>query len=114
SLGDVPDHAMSVDPRELAEMVSACERTSVLLGDEWIGARESERPARANARRSIVLERDVEAGAVLALDDLGFKRPGTGLPPAKAPELVGRRMRESRPRGTVLAAGDVEAIKEAV
>ena len=113
TLGDVPDHAMSVDPGELAEMVSACERTHLLMGDEWIGVRESERPARANARRSIVLERDVEAGAELSLEDLGFKRPGTGLPPALAPELVGRRMRVSRPRGAVLEAGDLEGVKEA-
>jgi sialic acid synthase SpsE len=102
-LGDVPDHAMSVEPAELAEMVRACERASVLRGDSWIGVRPSEEPARANARRSIVLERDVEAGAVLSADDLGFKRPGSGIPPYEADSVVGRRLREAGRRGLVLS-----------
>jgi sialic acid synthase SpsE len=101
-LPDVPDHAMSVEPPELAEMVRACERAAVLLGDDWIGVRPSEEPARANARRSIVLERDVAAGARLAADDLGFKRPGTGIPPFEADRVLGERVRCDLPRGTVL------------
>ena len=33
ALPDVPDHAMSVDPAELAEMVAACDRAATLRGD---------------------------------------------------------------------------------
>ena len=59
TLPDVPDHAMSVEPGELAEMVAACERASVLRGEDWIGVRQSEEPGarqrppldRARARR---------------------------------------------------------------
>jgi sialic acid synthase SpsE len=101
-LPDVPDHAMSVEPAELAEMVDACDRASVLLGSDWIGVRESEEPARANARRSVVLERDVAAGHALVAADLGFKRPGTGIPPFEADRVVGARARIDLPRGTLL------------
>jgi N,N'-diacetyllegionaminate synthase len=101
-LPDVPDHAMSVDPDELGEMVRACDRAAVLAGDGWIGVRPSEEPARANARRSIVLERDVPAGVPLTPADLGFKRPGTGIAPGEADHVVGRALREPRPRGTIL------------
>ena len=101
-LPDVPDHAMSVEPGELAEMVSACDRAAVLLGDGWIGVRASEEPARANARRSIVLERDVTRGERLRPDDLGFKRPGTGIPPFEAARVAGARARQDLTRGTVL------------
>jgi N,N'-diacetyllegionaminate synthase len=107
-LPDVPDHAMSVEPPELAEMVRACERAAVLLGDELIGVRESEEPARANARRSIVLERDVAAGTRLSAADLGFKRPGTGIPPFEVERVVGARARADLPRGTVLTDELVE------
>jgi len=106
-LPDVPDHAMSVEPAELAEMVAACDRASVLRGESWIGVRPSEEPARANARRSIVLERDVDAGVVLTEADLGFKRPGTGLAPSELPAVLGRRLVRARPRGTVLHAEDL-------
>jgi N,N'-diacetyllegionaminate synthase len=101
-LPDVPDHAMSVEPPELAEMVNACERAAVLLGDERIAVRPSEAPARANARRSIVLERSVAAGTRLTAADLGFKRPGTGIPPFEAERVAGARVRLDLPRGTVL------------
>lgn len=106
-LPDVPDHAMSVEPGELAEMVAACDRASVLRGEEWIGVRPSEEPARANARRSIVLERDVEAGATLTPDDLGFKRPGTGIAPSELAAVLGRRLLRARPRGSLLTFEDL-------
>jgi len=107
-LPDVPDHAMSVEPGELAEMVAACDRASVLRGEAWIGVRESERPARANARRSIVLERDVDAGATLTEEDLGYKRPGTGIAPSERDSVLGRRMVATRPRGWALTREDLE------
>jgi sialic acid synthase SpsE len=102
-LPDVPDHAMSVDPAELGEMVAACDRAAVLAGDPWIGVRESEEPARANARRSIVLERDVAAGVAITAEDLGYKRPGTGIPPFEADKVIGRALREDRARGSILS-----------
>jgi N,N'-diacetyllegionaminate synthase len=101
-LPDVPDHAMSVEPDELAEMVAACDRGAVLRGEDWIGVRDSEQPARAMARRSIVLERDVAAGVALTREDLGFKRPGTGIPPFRADDVVGRSLSADSERGTVL------------
>ncbi|MEA2359006.1 MAG: hypothetical protein QOI62_2266 [Solirubrobacteraceae bacterium] len=106
-LPDVPDHAMSVEPGELGEMVAACDRAAELLGEDWIGVRASEQPARDNARRSIVLQRDLPAGSVLAAADLGFKRPGTGFPPHELDRVVGRRLAADRPRGTILAHDDL-------
>jgi N,N'-diacetyllegionaminate synthase len=106
-LPDVPDHAMSVEPSELAEMVEACDRAAVLRGSAWIGVRPSEVPARDNARRSIVLERDVAAGVPLTDEDLGYKRPGTGIAPAEADRIVGRVLRVDRGRGTILADEDL-------
>ena len=102
-LPDVPDHAMSVDPGELAEMVATCDRAATLRGDPSIGVRASEVPARENARCSIVLERDVRGGSALTSEDLGFKRPGTGIPPFELDRVVGMRLRSDQPRGTILS-----------
>ena len=107
-LGEVPDHAISVDPAELAEMVRACARASALRGESWIGVRESERPARANARRSVVIARAVAAGQELRPGDLGFRRPGTGIPPFEADRMIGRRARRDLMEGTVLDESDLE------
>ncbi len=106
-LPDVPDHAMSVDPDELAVMVAAADRAAVLAGSPEIGVRPSEEPARRNARRSVVLERDVSAGATLRVEDLGYKRPGTGLPPDEGERLVGRVAVADLRRGTLLSYADL-------
>jgi N,N'-diacetyllegionaminate synthase len=107
SLPDVPDHAMSVVPDELAEMVAACDRAAVLRGSAAFGVRDSEQPARHQARRSIVIERDVPEGAALTADDLGYKRPGTGLAPALADDVVGRHAVRTLRRGTILSLEDL-------
>jgi len=107
-LPDVPDHAMSVDPAELATLVAACDRGATMRGDGAIYVRDSEQPARQNARRSIVLERDVAAGVPLTLDDLGYKRPGSGIEPFEAERVVGRSLREPGARGLTLEEGHLE------
>ncbi len=109
TLPDVPDHAISVEPAELAEMVSACDRAAVLRGQAWIGPRPSEEPARRNARRSIVLEADRPAGWALMAGDLGYKRPGHGIAPSEAPKLIGRRLKVDRRRGSLLSWDELEA-----
>ena len=98
SLPDVPDHAMSVDEIELAEMVDACRRAALLRGSDWIGVRDSEIPARENARRSIVFGRDMKAGERVRSEDLEFKRPGTGMAPSHFEKVVGRRLSRDVPR----------------
>lgn len=108
SLPDVPDHKISVDPAELAELVGACNKASLLRGDPAIGVRPSEEPARESARRSVVLERAVEAGDVLSETDLAFKRPGTGIPPFEVDTLLGHRATRRLEADTLLEAGDVE------
>ncbi len=107
-LPDVPDHAMSVDEAELAELVEACDRAAALRGERWIGVRPSEEPAHQLARRSIVTIRPVGAGQTITPDDIGYKRPGTGIPPYAAGSVIGRAARRPLPRGTVLTDGDLE------
>jgi N-acetylneuraminate synthase len=107
-LPDVPDHAMSVTPEQLAEMVEACERAARLRGSAAIEVHPSELPARENARRSIVLERDLPAGHVLEARDLGFKRPGTGIPPSALASVAGRRLHRELPRGAILSEEDLD------
>ena len=41
-------------------------------------------------------------GAALTADDLGFKRPGTGIAPFDADRVVGRSLRDGGSAGTVL------------
>lgn len=90
SLGEVPDHAMSVDPDELASLVAACERGSILRGNSTIEVRNSERPALQNARRSVVSNALITAGTKITSNMVTAKRPGNGIPASEIDEVVGK------------------------
>ncbi|UNQ39109.1 N-acetylneuraminate synthase family protein [Prescottella equi] len=89
-LPDVPDHAMSVDPEELRELVDAAARAALLRGSEELSPVASELAAREMARRSVVLLENLPEGHLLAEADLATKRPGTGIGADHFDEVVGR------------------------
>jgi len=68
--------------------------------------RRSLKEGRIEAQRRRGL-RDVEGGVALIAADLGFKRPGTGIAPSALESVLGRRLRASRPRGSMLTAEDL-------
>ena len=111
TLPDVPDHAMSVDPAELAEMVGRLRSRATLRGDvlDRACASPSARPAPTRGR-SIVLERDVRAGRALTADDLGLQAARHRDPPGDVGRVLGRRAARSLPRDTMLSLDDLEPL----
>jgi N-acetylneuraminate synthase/N,N'-diacetyllegionaminate synthase len=88
-----PDHKASLEPAEFKALVEAVRRVEAMLGDGVKRPAPCEAGNRAVARRSLVAARALPAGHVLAAADLLAKRPGTGIPPDRAPSLVGRRLK---------------------
>ena len=76
-----PDHLASLEPGELAAMVSAIRDVEVALGDGVKRPAASEWKNRDIARRSLVAARAISAGEVMTASDIAAKRPGTGLAP---------------------------------
>ena len=62
----------------------------------------SEANTAAVARKSLVAAQDISAGTILTEDLVAIKRPGTGLPPAMRPYLIGRTARVSIPTGALI------------
>jgi N-acetylneuraminate synthase len=86
------DHKVSADPPILREICAGARRISAALGSLRIQCEEP--PERKAAfRRSVVTKRALAAGERIAEADLDFKRPGTGIPPAEAQYVVGRRVK---------------------
>ena len=54
------------------------------------------------ARRSLIVACDLAVGALLTEANVVIRRPGTGLPPAALPQVLGRRLREPLIAGTLL------------
>ncbi|MDX9861960.1 MAG: N-acetylneuraminate synthase [Rhodospirillales bacterium] len=88
-----PDHRASLEPGELADMVRAVRRVESALGTGIKRPAASEANTASVARKSLVAVRDLAAGTVISATDLAARRPGTGLPPSRQGELLGRRLK---------------------
>lgn len=84
-----PDHKASLDPRELAKMVSAIRHVDLALGDGEKRITESERRNRLVVRKSIVATRPIREGELFTAENLTTKRPGIGVDPMRWPFVVG-------------------------
>ena len=85
-----PDHRASLDPKQLAELVSAVRNVEQALGDGRKVVAEAERPNIEVARKSIVAARNIKAGEVFTADNITVKRPGNGISPMLWDSVIGR------------------------
>lgn len=104
-----PDHAASLEPGELRELVRSVRRVESALGDGVKAPRPSEAPIARIGRRSLHWARSLEDGAVVRAEDLTVLRPATGIEPAAMPFIVGRVVRRHVNAGAPVATTDFEA-----
>ncbi|PLP60068.1 N-acetylneuraminate synthase [Mesorhizobium loti] len=102
-----PDHAASIEPGELADMVSAISSAELLVGDGVKAARPAEYEARALVRRGLKAARDLPAGTILQEADIAILRPATGLAPKFFYETVGKQLRRPLSGGAPIGADDI-------
>lgn len=86
-----PDHRASLEPDELAQMVSAVRDAALALGDGRKVVSPAEAPNIVVARKSIVAARAVKKGELLTEQNLAVKRPGGGVSPMLWDLVVGTR-----------------------
>jgi N,N'-diacetyllegionaminate synthase len=102
-----PDHAASLEPDELRQMVEAIRHVEVALGTGIKAPAPCELPNVSVARKSVVAARSLPAGHKLATEDLDIKRPGSGLAPKLLPALVGRTLRAEVAKDEILDWDDL-------
>jgi sialic acid synthase SpsE len=85
-----PDHQASLEPHELKAMVEAIRNVEVALGDGVKRPSPSELKNKPIARKSLVAIRAIRAGESFSPDNIGTKRPGTGISPMRWDEVMGR------------------------
>ena len=86
------DNQMASEPDEMQLLVQNCHNVQIALGDFERIVLPAEIEQRKTMRRSITATKDLKAGTKLTADDLDVKRPGTGLPPDKINELIGKAL----------------------
>lgn len=85
-----PDHAASLEPDELRQMVAGIRAVTAALGSGEKAPTDNERDTAAVARRSLVAARAIAAGERLTADALAVKRPGTGMSPMLYWDILGQ------------------------
>ena len=96
------DHYHAGDPDDFRKAIANFRWIDTVLGNPEKTVLDCELVPRREARRSLVLTRDMKAGEPIAAEDLMPKRPGTGISPVYTDIVIGRRVTRDLPEDTIL------------
>lgn len=99
---DGPDHAASLEPDALAEMIRGIREVSAALGDGIKRPQPAELSTARVARKSLVARVSIRAGESFTTDNLTVMRPGTGLSPSGYWDLLGKTAKQDYPAGSLI------------
>jgi N-acetylneuraminate synthase len=104
-----PDVPASITTGELEQLVNGVRYIERMLNcpvekDRMAAALE---PVRNIFQKSIVLREKLPAGTVLRTEHLTLKKPGTGLPGASLPDVVGKRLTRALEADEILHETDL-------
>jgi sialic acid synthase SpsE len=86
------DHYHAADVQDFRRFRQNIALLQEVLGETHKRPLPSEAPAREHARRSIVIDRPLRAGQVIAAGDITYKRPAHGVSPLHWDEVIGRKV----------------------
>lgn len=96
------DHYHAGDPNDFRKAIKNFTWIDTVLGNGEKTVLECEKTPRREARRSLVLTRDMKSGEVIQQADIMPKRPGTGISPIYTDIVVGRTVKMDLPEDTIL------------
>jgi N-acetylneuraminate synthase len=86
-----PDHAASLEPLELKNMVHAIRNIELAISGNGLKVpSESEIKNTVIARKSIVANNNISKGEIFTESNLTTKRPGNGISPMKWDSIIGK------------------------
>lgn len=96
------DHYHAGDPRDFQTAIMNFRKINTLLGSGEKVVLDCERVSRREARRSLVLTRDMRVGEVIHETDVIAKRPGTGISPKYTDLVIGKKIKVDLAEDSVL------------
>ena len=91
-----PDHAASLEPSELKEMIKAIRKVELALSGSGIKEPSISELKNVNAvRKSLHYFKDLPANHVITNFDLIALRPGSGISPMEIDNFIGRKLQRS-------------------
>lgn len=101
-----PDHWFSEDPQGLSDWVNSIRTAFEMLGKPTLLPTKEEHYIKKLARRSVVAIRDIDEDEILDSNNIGLKRPGTGLPPKLINQIFGFHATKKIKKGDLIHFGD--------
>lgn len=96
------DHYHAGDPEDFKMAISNFKWIDTVIGSGEKKVLDCEKIPRREARRSLVLTRNMKAGEIIQEKDLIPKRPGTGISPKFIDIVVGRKIKKDLEEDTIL------------
>lgn len=108
------DAKYSTEPLQFQELVDGIRAIETIIGspvdkDDIVRLLEM----RKVFQKSVVSLVEIPSGAIITSDMVGIKKPGTGLPPSRIGDVVGKRAARSVPPDTVLVEEDIMGLDRA-
>ena len=102
------DHYHAMDPSDLKKFVKNIELLNLIKGEYCKRPLECEAESRKQARRSIVLNRDLNEGDEITKEVITYKRPGTGISPSDLDKVLGRKLNKPLCEDTLIGWEDIK------
>jgi N-acetylneuraminate synthase len=103
------DAKHSLEPGEFADMVQGIRAIETMLGNPVDKTQVAQfQVMKDTFEKSIVSVMDIPRGAVIERHMLGFKKPGTGIPPRELQAVLGTKAARDIISDTLLSYGDLE------
>lgn len=96
------DHYHAGDPKDFKKAISNFRWIDNVLGSGEKTVLDCEMLPRREARRSLVLTRNIKSGETITEKDIMAKRPGTGISPKFSDMVIGRQINTSAEEDTIL------------
>lgn len=96
------DHYHAGEPEDFKKAIENFKWIDLVLGNGEKRVLDCEKIPRREARRSLVLTRNMKSGEIITKEDLMPKRPGTGISPVYLDIVVGRKVIKDLEEDTIL------------
>ena len=97
------DHYHAMDAQDVIKFKENVNFISKINGRKNKQPLICESSARKEARRSIVASRNIKKGELISMDNITFKRPGTGISPAETDQVIGKQAIEDIQEDTLIS-----------
>ena len=97
-----PDHKASYTIKEFKDLVFKIRNLEKILGSVKKNFHLDEIENRKMARKSIVAKTKIKKGQKIYLNNICFKRPGTGISPMKYKSILGKRAKNTLLQNTLI------------